>query len=796
MWFGGDGVGTMSTVTNTDSGLLFVRLKLDRAEIDDQTRQQLAAELVNTAISHIRFGPPPPVEADLCALISDEDAERLLAPHRQGRAAARDEIFGGGSPQVVDLAEFGDSDCQKLILTEIYVTASMAAGTDFGPDAQIDGVDGSPISGIGDEAIWFADVPGGGSFAAPHDTDIVAVRWGRAAYRVVLALPDLSPSEQRDAVTALALTALTRLPDYPGEVFADHVEPVDLSDRSYVDNLITKVADGEWTLGEGLVATLGLFVGDTQATAVLRTPELADDSGTELMQLAQAYVAESPTTSTTREITRLLELLALPTAGVNDQPETRRSSPGGTLTASTRSLFDPSVRTLFQTEEGEEQVQEDDEEVVESPDEDRGYAPPPEFPDDAPDLPPHEDPWDIGQCGEASGNGWTAVPAYFADGADPVKAQVIYPESGFPPGWNETHLVWTTEAVQETLDLYTADASPCLHILLSTHGGASSYVLDTSTTGICGIFLNIPMQVKQEAQFKQEIARNIAHCIIPINWPSQFDVANFTKRRWWNGALAEFLSNVVYPDPTCNFGRCDLEWRHAPTLAATELGTPMMERQAGNWLFFQYLWWTQGLEGVIGLVDRLPGSVQPIDHEQAVAGIAGMEEIFHTFVEQLSDAAVLDSGGGNFAYQPESQRLPISGEATIQRGVQPFGTKRLHLVIEPGMFGCIESSTEGEVRLTYRTGAPGGGGGAWEMLPTEETPYSGELVVVGTSTQPDGSFSLTVNKVTDEEDCEEEEEPPPISTCLSCPVSTCAAPATSTKPWSSSPPGLSRWSRQ
>lgn len=352
------------------------------------------------------------------------------------------------------------------------------------------------------------------------------------------------------------------------------------------------------------------------------------------------------------------------------------------------------------------------------------------------------------------------LAAYFADGVDTFKAQILYPESGFTPGWNETHLVWTMEAIQETLDMYNAQSAPCLYVMLSVHGGSSSYVLDATDTTGCAIFLNTPMQNRQEGQFKQEVARDIAHCIVPVVWPDQFAVATFTQRRWWNGALAESLSNVVYPDTTCTYGRCDLEWRLAPTLAAQELAVPMMERQDANWMFFQHLWFLSGLEGIIDLVDQIPASSSSFDHEQALADIPGLEEQFHHFAETLTDAAVLDSGGGAVPYSPPSERIRVSGEATIQRNPDPFGTKRLHLVVDPGNVACISATTSENVRVTYRPGGPADGGeGGWQPVPTDETVYSGEFVIVATTVRPDGGFTLEVDDVTDGPDCEEEEEP-------------------------------------
>ncbi len=777
VWYPGDGTGTMSAVEETEDGLLFVRLSINRPEVDDATRRELAADLVSTAIERIRFGPPPPVEVDLCELISDEDAERVLGPQREGRAAARDEVMGGGSPKVADISQAGETECQKLILTEIYVTAAMASESDFEPGTQIDGVDGQPISAVGDEAVWFEDVPGRRSFAAPHDTDIIAVRAGEAMFRITIALPDLDSAEQLSTARFLALAALTRLPGADGEVVPQTLETPDVSNLGFVDNLLAREADGEWTIGEGIVATLELFTGASDSGAVLRDDELVDESGTELIRMARAYVEDGPDDAIRQEIEDLLAVLDLPTLGPDDDPSEQAESAlliasarvgpdagAGALSAVRQaSMSHLLLAAVAQAQEDEEPQDPDESEEEEGyappPDlPDEGYAPPPDFPEDESYLPPHGDPWGVGECDDAGGNGWTAVPAYFGEDVGPFKAQIIYPESGFTPGWTETHLIWATEAVQDSLNIYSASSSPCLHIMLSVHGGSSSYVLDTTLTGVCGIFLNTPMQAREEAQFKQEIARDIAHCIVPVNWPDQFEIASFTNRRWWNGALAEFLSNVVYPAATCANGRCDLEWRLTGAMQAQEPTIPMMQRQDANWLFFQHLWWQGGLAGVIGLVDEIPASNEPIEHELAMAGIAGMGEVFHGFVEALSDSSVQDSGGGNIAYTPPAEKRQISGKQTIPREVEPFGTLRLHLTIDPGMFACIESSPSDSVIVTYRPGSPGGGGAGWEPFPTEEGVYLGEMVLVVTTTEPDGTFSLEVTDVRDEAECDDQEE--------------------------------------
>lgn len=80
------------------------------------------------------------------------------------------------------------------------------------------------------------------------------------------------------------------------------------------------------------------------------------------------------------------------------------------------------------------------------------------------------------------------------------------------------------------------------------------------------------------------------------------------------------------------------------------------------------------------------------------------------------------------------------------------------IAVDSGKFGCFESTTSDDVTLTYRPGSPGAAGGSWEPFPTDETVLSGEMVVVATTTQPDGTFTIEVTHVSDDGECEDEAE--------------------------------------
>jgi hypothetical protein len=95
----------------------------------------------------------------------------------------------------------------------------------------------------------------------------------------------------------------------------------------------------------------------------------------------------------------------------------------------------------------------------------------------------------------------------------------------------------------------------------------------------------------------------------------------------------------------------------------------------------------------------------------------------------------------------------------------PFGVFRLQVTVPGGKVACVTYDEQGELRSSWRKGAPGGSGGGWTSDFREE--LTSESVFVVTATQPGAQFIIEVSKVADEDDgCEEEEEGTPSSTCL------------------------------
>lgn len=739
MWFGGGDMGTLSVVTETEQAYLFIRLSISRPDVSDQDRLDLAKGLAASAIDMVVLGPPEPIEADLCDLVTDQEAEALLAPEREGRAAAMDHVFVSDNfGEVVDLSQFGDFECTKLILTEIYVKVQTAAESDFGDGASIDGVPGVALDGVGDSAMWFENVPAGGGFASPHEADVISVAWSGAMFRIILALPDLAPEAQLDTAKELARKALSRLPGGPITV---EPETPDLSNLGYVDNLLARQDAGEWTYEEGLIATLKVFAGESDEGDVLRHSELLDYSGTGIISLAEEYLDTAADGPPKDEVTRLLDLL-IPKLEPAPAPEVSNS-----LTVALGNYF-------FTAPIAQEPPASED--PLQEGSEDRGYAPPdddvplkystpPIEPDDCATIEPTQAGWDTSGYPLGDYGAWVGA--------------VLFPTAGQEDGWKrETHLLWALQALDDSIAEYGTPPL-CIWMLLSHHGGSYTFVEQRLDPSVCLVLINKPMQARDQDRFKQQLAADIAHCYIPGSFPNQSQVT-YLSRRWWNHALAEYMSNVVYPP-------VNLEWRLAPAMATEETARPLVERGADNWMFFQDAANALGNEEVVWIIDALPGGDNPFLDQLALADREEMKGLYHTFAEHMTDMAVADSGGGNIPYQPPRVTKSISGPGTHSQELNAFQAVRWEVSVPSGQYACITGETSDEALLSYRPGKVGSPG-EWSEFPTEETAFNEDFVVVATAVREGESFSLVVRDVHENPDCQDKEEQqsePPPETC-------------------------------
>ncbi len=619
----------------------------------------------------------------------------------------------------------GEVCTEELVTDErFFVRMEPGAPGDLEPGAELLGVPGEPVSAVGDDARWF----GGTGAEGGGTSGILSVRQstslGALHFRITLGRPDVDSAEQLDIAKSLALGALPRFPGVeqpePEPVTFER-EEVDRSNASFVDNLLAKEEAGEWTRGEGLVATLGLFAGEVEAAQVLRQPELIDYSGTGVIRLAREYLEDGPDAEARAEIERLLEVL------VPSREQMEASAGEGPPMA---------ARGFQAISHGMAQGADDCKTFWFGTDVCASDA---EFP----------------ELDEAFGEG---------------KYKGIVPEKP-THGWTDNRILWAMQAVKDSAKKYEAMGEmPKVFFMLTPFDTPASFT--DSELEVCSVLLNRPMQGLQEDHFKQWIAYEMAHCMIPKTFPAQVS-AGHAAIRWWYDSLAVWLSTVVYP-------AANIEWvamlgeRPLPEeLAAVELQTTLLDRNQENWLFFEHTEDLIGfeLDGNLDLISSLSSSGGRAAQEDALAAYDGIERMVQTFAEGLTDENIPDSGGGTVPYEARADEVPISGRTVIWAEPQRFGVERLHLIVDPGKYACVEYDEKGELRSSWRTGEPGAPGGSWSSDLPES--FDGEAVFVVTTTEKGALLEIDVTDVDDDPECEDEEDevPTPEPCPFDCPPS-------------------------
>jgi hypothetical protein len=712
-WFPGSEGGVLSVVEETSLGYIFVRLGIDQPDLDDAARLEAAKSLAASALP--RFpgadpGEPKPI-ADLCELVTDEEADEVLDPHRDSHPATRDEIFVTDNfAEPVDLSEPGDATCTKLILAEIYVEIQQGDPADLEVGAEMEGVVGQPLPGLGDEAVWFAGVPRQGSFTAPHEAGVLSVRQGGGFFRVLLAVPDADVGTQ-DIVKGLVTKALSRLPGgSPAGVLVTDVEPTALPGFGYMDVLLGREERGEWTRGEGLVALLRVLAGELDSSEMLGETEIIERTGTGVISLAREYLTSGTDDTASTEITRLLDLLSL-------TPEELAGMIGDEeLTALLGN--DLLVDVLAQQDE-QDQCQ-----IL------YNTASPCLVEVRSPEL---EQQW-------------------------PGKYVLLRPMTKVSTNWTQEDVDVALEAMKDAAETYEAlgEMPPVAMYMTGEEDPGATTNVDVQD-GHCSIAVHQTMQIFGEDSFQQFLARDIAYCLIAQTFPE-----TGTTLRWWVDGLANYLSGVVYPDR--NLEHVNLPLR----LAVEELETSLVSRTFTNWVFFEYLHSKGGgATGVLSTIDGLPGSLN--------TEIAGQWHAFNEALTDVSvpdlGGGNVPYAPPEAVGAPPKVDVEIAGAGEASFRVRSFGVNRLHVQVTGGSVACVEYEQENEVKTSWRTGPPGSGSGWSGDLPQTLEGESTFLLTVtgGEGALPEGILTIRVKDVVgsaDECDEEEEESSDPGDLCL------------------------------
>ncbi|MBW2687621.1 MAG: hypothetical protein JRE19_17160 [Deltaproteobacteria bacterium] len=505
-------------------------------------------------------------------------------------------------------------------------------------------------------------------------------------------------------------------------------QPLDRSDISFVDNLLAKVADGEWTLGEGLVATLQLMAGEIDASSVLRNDELLTYEGTGIIRMAYEYLETGEDTEAKSEVTRLLNLLVFSDERLDSMTEVGAEPaliPKGS----------PSDCLEFFT----------------------GYS----------EVPPG-----VGNCLEVRSSP-------LLDDFYPGAFRIFAPAPPLPTaGWTEKHYELALQTMEESVPILKArgklHAATIAFAVLDEPKGAQAWAnpkqlarpecdpnapdpKKEACKPECGIALFKNMQKLTDGDFKQTVAHELAHCFQQDTFPDQ-NQAPYACMKWRDEGLAEYLGNVVYPHNNS-------EWPWWGTLAKYELHTSVLERAYTNCFFFQQLGNWIGDSGIVNLVKTLPTSgktdAPPGATEEgactgeslaaqaaALAKYGNMDVIYHDFAKALTDRKLMDTGGQMIPYQMAEVNRPtleVTEPHRYLHDMDPFGVYRSRILVESDKEADITFEDEGEIRDSSRPTNDT----SWGDLPMKLQGDQCEpgVILVVTTTRPGSSFDLDFSEV-------------------------------------------------
>ena len=593
---------------------------------------------------------------------------------------------------VLDTTEWltisGGETCTHRLLEDgdVFVRISAGHPNDLIAGGSLEGVPGQRVSGVGEAAVWFGDA----------STLSVGAqgRFGILIFRVTVNVPALDEADRLKAAQALAQSALPRFPGIevepapppdPVVVTIEH-EPVDQSDQSYVSNLLAREVDGEWTRGEGLVATMQLLAGEQDAVEVLRHAAVLDSSGTGILRLAQAFLEDHADAPEAPEIERLLDSLI-------PRPELVAQASAEPAQRGFRSM---AVQESEQYLEGCYSV-----------------------------WPDHGDPCFM----------WAeAHPAYGQ------KYLLWFPDEDEWEGWTRGPST-VRDAIRKTAaQLEGMDGNmQKVEVVLGPGQGHSSVLLEG--TGTCTIVLNRGAQALRDqspALLQQAVASAISRCY--IDW-------NFGVAEAWESPAAWYLSDVIYPNASMETTVLNIPG----LLGREELRSALTERSLTNMPFFEYVDSARGLEGAMAALVAIAGT--------GPAAISGIDDLLHEYAKSLTDGVIIDQGGAH-SFGPGADRYDLSPGLTISAEPRAFGLERVQVTAPSGMYACMEYPNAGnpDLIVSWRQGAPGGGGSWSDSLPAD---LQGTAVFLITAGEDPGSFQIKVDDVGEEPGCEEEEEDSP-----------------------------------
>lgn len=713
---------------------------------EDSTPTPAPTTRVATATSTSRTETPPsalPIREerlDPCKLISFSELEEILGV----------DLSGGGGTRLEFITSCDVEDQDDVRVAELWIQSGVTLEA-FRAVIQQESDAGTPFEGFttaAAESYWLPK--DGGGAAALH----------RDAFIQVTVLLDVSDEQRRDLSRALVDLLVERIDELdqalvtanptteasstpaaggtpPPTAPPPPEAPADPASLSFVDNLTARVDDGEWTLGEGLVATLQMLLGEAEPGDVLRDAATVDFEATGIVEMARAYLEDGDDPAARSEIADLLARIVYspaaldrmagiePTDGdaaATQQPISLTSSQAASALEDCQRFF--GIETM---PEGVDQCL-----VAETFTagglEHRLYSPAPEMPDAG---------WTPERLTRTKAAIEHVVPAF----------QKLAPDGVLP--------IRVVFSVQDVTDTWAQASSP--HPWVEVSAGER----------VCGVSVFVGAQTANPAFFEQLLAHELAHCFQNQHFPEQNSLP-YEVIRWREEGMADHLSNVAYPTN-------DLEWRKIPLLQPVELNHPILSRSYVNFLFFGYIEQRRGRAGLFDLIASLPSTPGSgrLAQEEALASYPGMPELFQEFGEAMTDGTVSDQGKRNYDAFTQSRAVEIFVPTSplLTRPLAPFGMDRIRLTVpaerEAALAFLSNEFALDSMRLIED-------GSTWSgVLPAlaASCDESVTIYLVVTTTGQDSSYRLDVPAI-EELDCESNEAEPPtefisgIDSCL------------------------------
>jgi hypothetical protein len=564
---------------------------------------------------------------------------------------------------------------------------------DFLPDAQLSGVGARDVVDLGLAAAWYGATSNGVLSVASESA------FGYLFVRIGVDRPDIGDEERLEVARDVVAIVLPRMPGMeaarpdPEDITVQH-DPPDTARQGLVGNLLARVGDGDWSRGEGLVATLGMLLDEVDVRAVLRHTDLDELEMTGIVEMAREYIEQPEDPSLGTEIAGLLERLTLTTE------ELEEMSGIGSPTAAP--AWAPAV--IAQAAEN---------------------------------------------CGMFYGHDITGVGFCLEFETVEVEGRlyrVFYPAPSVPSGgWTAADYRLAVDAVRESVPVLNRfGQTPETNLVFSIIERGFAFALYDENAP-CIITFARGLQEEAPAAIKQIIAHELTHCFAGETYPPQKRVM-YQFREWWEEGLANYLSNVVYPDTNVEFDSVAL-------LESEELASTLFERAYSNSMFFQHLENRFSANRAAGLIASLADSGGLAEQEVALANVADMATTLQSFEQDMTDGSIIDTSGLPIPFDPDAETYVVDAPQHIVPEVRPFGLVRLHLIVPGGQFACMDVGAGDTTLWAWRHGAPGAPGveGPWELdLPDA---VSGEIVLVATSTARDATFIVSVTDVAEEPDC-------------------------------------------